>query len=114
MRHSLVRTPLVVLAILSVAVLILYAQSGARGTWTAEVRADNPGVIHLQMQKAMKHSNMGNDFRVNDFRGLDASALKGKNQAVRFDLARDAGTITFTGTFNEGLGHGEFAFSANQ
>jgi hypothetical protein len=112
MKHSWLRTPLVLLAILAVVALV-YAQSNARGTWTAEVRSEDPGTLNLQMQRAMKHSNMGNNFKVADLRGLDAAALKGSNVPVKFDLARDAGTIAFSGTFNEGLGHGEFQFTAN-
>ena len=113
MKHSLLRTPFLVIAILAVVATLVYAQSSARGTWTSEVRSDEPGTINLQMQRAMKHSNMGTNFKVTDLRGLDPAALKGSNIPVKFDVARDAGTIAFTGTFNEGLGHGEFQFTAN-
>jgi hypothetical protein len=113
MKHNLLRTPLLVLAILAVVVTLVYAQSSARGTWTAEVRADESGTLNLQMQRAMKHSNMGNNFKLADLHRLDPTALKGSNTPVKFDLTRDAGTIVFTGTFNDGLGHGEFQFTAN-
>ncbi len=114
MRHNLLRTPLVVLAMCALAVLFVYAQSTSRGTWTADVRSEEPGTLNLQMQRASKHSNMGTNFKVADLHGLDPAALKGSNVPVKFDLARDAGTIAFTGTFNDGLGHGEFLFTANQ
>jgi hypothetical protein len=113
MKHSLLRTPLLVIAILAVVATLVYAQSTGRGTWTAEVRGEEPGTINLQMQRAMKHSNMGTNFKVADLRGLEPAALTGSNVPVKFDLARDAGTIAFTGTFNQGLGHGEFQFTAN-
>jgi hypothetical protein len=113
MKHSLLRTPILVLAILAVVATLVYAQSTARGTWTAEVRSDEPGTVNLQMQRAMKHSNMGSNFKLADLHGLDPAGLKGANTPVKFDLTRDAGTIAFTGTFNEGLGHGEFQFTAN-
>lgn len=96
------------------AVTILYAQSSSRGTWTAEYRSDQPNKLHLQMQRALKHSNMGSDFELTDLRGLEQSALAGTNVPVKFELVRDAGTIAFTGEFDRGLGHGEFNFTANQ
>jgi hypothetical protein len=113
MRNSL-RTVLTGIVLSAIFVSIMYAQSSARGTWTAEFRGDEPDRVHLQMQRAMKHSNMGSDYRLSDFRGLDAAELKGSKAPVKFDLVRDAGTISFTGEFNEGLGHGEFNFTANQ
>jgi hypothetical protein len=97
-----------------VAVTILYAQSSTRGTWTAEYRSDDAGRVHLQMQRTMKHSNMGTEYKLSDLRGLEQSALTGANVPVKFDLVRDAGTINFTGEFNKGLGHGEFTFEVNQ
>jgi len=112
MKHSLLRTPLLVLAILAVVATLVYAQSTARGTWTAEVRSDEPGTLNLQMQRATKHSNMGTNYKVSELNGLDPAALKGSNVPVKFEINRDAGTISFTGTFNEGLGHGEFQFTA--
>jgi hypothetical protein len=98
----------------ALAVTILYAQSGSRGTWTAEFRSDQPSVIHLQMQRALKHSNMGTDYKLTDLHGLDQSALTGSNVPVKFELVRDAGTISFSGEFNQTLGHGEFTFTANR
>ena len=79
-----------------VAVTILYAQSSTRGTWTAEYRSDDAGRVHLQMQRTMKHSNMGTEYKLSDLRGLEQSALTGANVPVKFDLVRDAGTINFT------------------
>jgi hypothetical protein len=95
------------------AVTILYAQSSSRGTWTAEFRGDQPDRIHLQMQRALQHSNMGSDFKLTDFHGLDQATINGSNVPVKFELVRDAGTISFMGEFNKGLGHGEFNFTAN-
>ena len=95
------------------AVTFLYAQSSSRGTWTAEFRSDQPDKIHLQMQRALQHSNMGSDFKLTELRGLDQRTVNAANVPVKFDLVRDAGTISFTGEFNLGLGHGEFTFAAN-
>ena len=113
MKRSL-QTFFLGLTLCALTVTILFAQSSSRGTWTAEYRADQPGKIHLQMQRAMQHSNMGSDFALVDLRGLETAALAGTNVPVKFELVRDAGTISFSGEFDRGLGHGEFNFSANQ
>lgn len=114
MKHSLLRTPLLVLSVLAVVATLVYAQASVRGTWTAEVRSEDNGTLQLNMQRATKHSNMGTNYKLADLHGLDPAALKGSNAPVKFELSRDAGTFNFTGTFNEGLGHGEFQFTANQ
>ncbi len=114
MKHSLLRTPILVLAILAVVATFVYAQSTARGTWSAEVKADDPGNLYLQMQRATRQSNIGSNFKLSELQGLDPTALKGSNVPVKFELKRDAGTFAFSGTFNDGLGHGEFQFTANQ
>ena len=110
MRNFL-RSTLTLIALSAVVVLFAYAQTRTRGTWTAEVQNGKPDTIHLQIQRAQKESNFGNDFQLSDLKGLDAAALKGSNVPVNFSLDRDAGRITFTGTFNQGLGHGELTFS---
>lgn len=111
MKLSSLKAALTGLALSSLLTTFAFAQTATRGTWTAEVKADRPDAIQLEMQQASKHSNFGHDFKLADLPGLQASALNGSNVPVSFTLARDAGTVSFSGTFNKGLGHGEFTFA---
>jgi hypothetical protein len=83
------------------------------GTWTASDKEGRPG--HLGFQLATGgNGNIG--------MGLDRSILVGLTNEqvdsparvpVRFEIVREAGTITFEGTFRNGRGMGEYAFTPN-
>jgi hypothetical protein len=57
---------------------------------------------------------MGHPLSPTELQGLDPAAIHGKDAPVKFSLVREAGTLQFEGTFNEGVGYGEFTFTANQ
>ena len=111
MKLNSLRSVLTLVALCSLLLTVGFAQSDSRGTWTADVSSDNPDSIQLQLQQIQRHSNFGSHFKIAELKGLDPAALNGSNVPVTFTLARDAGTVTFTGTFNKGLGHGEFSFA---
>jgi hypothetical protein len=98
------------LLVVSLFMLASVARADAiRGSWrlTPNIRG-----LGLQLQLNYDHSNWGHTVRADQFRGLDANAMAaGSETPARFQLARDAGTFDFTGTFLDGDGVGRFTFT---
>src|SRR3954466_5116125 len=90
------------------------AQTQLRGTWTAEVSSKRPDKLQLNFFRSSERGQMGQSMEYSELKGLDPSAVQATNVPVKFQLVRDAGTVQLDGTFNKGLGHGEFNFAANQ
>jgi len=84
-----------------------------RGTWTADINKKDPNKIHLNLFRSSERGQMGSSYNISDL-GLTKAIIDGTNVQANFRLQRDAGTVEFSGTFNQGLGHGEFNFTANQ
>src|SRR5438094_3050023 len=89
------------------------------GTWTAELRA---GKVFLQVRTTPPPDwdrsgnrggdwNMGQSFGVDDLSGLPANNDQLTAANVRFDLRREAGTLSFEGSFRDGRGAGLFTFA---
>jgi hypothetical protein len=114
MNRSSFASAIATLAIAPLLTLSAVAQDQLRGTWTAEISSKHPDQLQLNLYRQSKQSQMGNTMNISDFRGLDRASIDAANTPVRFQLVRDAGTVQFDGTFNKGLGHGEFNFSASQ
>jgi hypothetical protein len=85
-----------------------------RGTWTAELADDQSGKLQFHMTCSQDGGSMGHPLNLTELRGLDPAAIHGKHVPVKFTLAREAGSLQFEGTFNEGAGYGEFTFTPNQ
>jgi beta-lactamase regulating signal transducer with metallopeptidase domain len=89
------------------------------GTW--EVRpAKEAGYVYVQMREVSKdgRNNWSNGTRVplDRFEGLSQAVLSGNanaNTPVTFTLRRDAGTFTFKGLFQDGVGAGTYGYTAN-
>lgn len=81
-----------------------------RGVWRAKVDGDR---VHLDlMQDGSRH---GHSFTRADLQGVtDAEINSAAETPVRLTLARDAGTIAMTGTFEAGEGVGRFKFMPNR
>jgi hypothetical protein len=92
----------------------LNAQTQSRGTWTAEAKKDNAEMLQLNLHRAADRMHMSNSVTLSDLQGLDPASVKGSNISVKFQILKDAGTVQFVGSFNQGLGHGEFNFIADQ
>jgi hypothetical protein len=90
------------------------AQTHSRGTWTAEIDRDEPHKVHLNVYRHRHDGLFGQTYEYSELNGLDERTVNGVNQPVAFRIKHDAGTIEFTGEFNQGLGHGEFTFTPNQ
>jgi hypothetical protein len=114
MNRSSFATAIATLAIAPLLTFSAAAQTQLRGTWTAEISSKQPDQLQLNLYRQSKQSQMGNSMNISEFRGLDRASIDAANTPVKFLLVRDAGSVQFDGTFNKGLGHGEFNFTANQ
>lgn len=100
-------------ALAAAAVLITVAAFGEdiRGAWTAS--SEDGDKIYVSMSR--RHNQNGRTMRVADFRGLAASQIQSASSApVQFALNRDAGIVTFEGSFRDGYGGGQFSFAPNR
>ena len=88
------------------------ASADINGAWSGLLQED--GQIHLQLS-ARPHMNIGDTNPIARFDGLTEAAVRApKEQApVTFRLAHEAGTLTFEGTFRDGMGGGQFRFVPN-
>jgi hypothetical protein len=113
--------------------LSVSAQQALTGTWRADAnkRTDKPGKINKEEKEDWDEdeikgdriylsfernnagggkSQMGQTYNFSDLQGLNKQqALSGG--AVKFSLAREAGTIECEGTFTDGKGTGTFRFT---
>jgi hypothetical protein len=81
-----------------------------QGTWTASLQKEHPGRIDFSLQTG-RNDQHGSRFTRSDFAGLSSAEIESKSRVpVRFELEREAGTITFEGTFRDGRGGGDFTF----
>lgn len=97
-------------ALLTLASLSAFAD--VEGTWEGERKSD--GRLHLSMSFG-KHSRTGQTYRIADFEGLGAAQIAAATSTpVTFRLRREAGTITFNGTFDDGEGSGRFTFEPDR
>ena len=85
-----------------------------RGTWTAELSGDQFGKLQFRLTCSQDTGSMGHPLSPSELQGLDPAAIHGKHTPVKFSLVREAGSLEFEGAFNEGVGYGEFTFTANQ
>jgi hypothetical protein len=86
------------------------------GAWSATGSQWNTGrgpatLVQLSL-RAGRHGEVRHSFArlVTDLAGLSVEAVLGPPREVRFDLARDAGTLRFEGRFQSGAGAGNFIF----
>lgn len=100
------------------AILLLTAAAIAdckdRGTWTAEPSSENPSLLQFRFTCSRENGGIDRPLSPSAVAGLDPAAINGSHVPVKFRLAREAGTFDFDGTFNAGVGYGEFTFAANQ
>lgn len=83
------------------------------GAWTASRSAKNPEKIYVNITRGHFHNN-GNTYRISDFSGLTAATIDAATMTpVQFQMRREAGTISFEGTFRNGKGAGQLTFAPN-
>src|SRR3569623_1510155 len=76
-------------------------QKGEPGTWKAYTEGDR-----MYFQFTGNHWNNGHTFMKSEFTNLPSAGGE-------FTLVREAGTMSFNGTFENGLGMGIYKFTAN-
>lgn len=88
-----------------------FALASIEASWTA--RAEKDGRVHLNSSRN-NYNNWGMTFEASEFAGLDRAAMQSEVATpVHFQLKRDAGTMTFEGTFRRGFGAGQLTFEPN-
>ena len=92
------------------------AQNVLTGEWTASIDKDESDRLNLRLDRRTEkggRSNMSAHFDFADLQGLSREQVS-RGGAVRFSLAREAGTIDFEGSFQDGRGSGTFRFTGSQ
>lgn len=103
----------VLLAALVYLLIALPSRADIRATWTASPAEKEPGRIQLQISQGSRN-NLGHRYDLSDLSGLTAAQVDSTVVTpVQFRLVRDAGTLSFEGTFKAGLGAGQLVFTAN-
>ena len=86
---------------------------GFEGSWTAWLSEKRPGVLQFMMQTRNNGQN-GMGFDLSAFDGLtEAQVTSRTRQEVTFTMPREAGTITYEGSFRDGKGAGHFTFESD-
>lgn len=109
------------LIVLVIGSYVIAAQTVQTGTWKASSRTgkdgtEKAGKIQLNFSRdTAKHRNSsnGSSFDLSDLQGLTQSQIAG-DSAVKFSIAREAGTIECEGAFAAGKGSGTYRFTPNQ
>lgn len=96
--------------------VVIVAQTTIIGDWKAEVRSEkNPDKIYLSFERRTERGGRnqnGSSYDYADLQGLSREQAL-SNGAVKFSLAREAGTIECEGKFENGKGAGTFRFTSN-
>jgi len=103
---------ILVVAVTFLLAAALHAES-LRGMWTASTWSVKD-IERIQLNMNREHNNWGQDFKISAFEGLSRAQITSASDVpVKFALRRDAGTISFDGSFRDGEGAGHFTFTPN-
>jgi hypothetical protein len=90
------------------------ASAEIHGSWTATYDEQHEGRLQLSIVRG-GWNHFGSPMKISDFAGLTLAQIESSAQApVQFTLPREAGTVTFEGTFKRGDGAGQFRFEQNR
>ena len=82
------------------------------GAWTASMRDDRD---HINFNITTDHNNQGMTLTLASFTSLTPSQIYATAMTpVRFEMRREAGTISYEGTFRNGKGAGQFTFAPDR
>ncbi len=94
---------------------VIVAQTTLTGEWKAHLDSDKPNRIYLSFERRTEkggRNQHGSSFASTDLQNLSVEQARGSG-AVKFSLAREAGTIECEGSFSNGKGAGTFRFTSN-
>jgi hypothetical protein len=84
------------------------------GAWTASRDEKRPERLYVNITRGHFH-NTGSTYRLSDFSGLTDAAVDAATMTpVQFQMRREAGTLSFEGTFRKGKGAGQLTFAPNR
>jgi hypothetical protein len=90
--------------------MAMAARGDLGGAWTATTGKRPDGRLQLQLHRG--HDNTGQTMKIADFTGLSAAQVASAAATpVTFSLRREAGTVSFEGSFRAGSGSGTFVFA---
>jgi len=98
---------------LVVCLLATSAMAAVDGAWTSSLDQKRSDRIYLQLTQS-PHSNMGMTMPISEIAGLSIAQINATVMTpVTFELRREAGNVSFEGTFRNGKGAGQFTFAPN-
>jgi hypothetical protein len=98
---------------LAVCLYAVSAFANIEGAWTAEADAKRPDHFYIMMTRGRNHQ-MGTTMRLSEFTGLTRAQIDAATSTpVQFQLRREAGNTSFEGSFRNGKGAGQLAFTPN-
>ncbi len=86
------------------------------GEWTAHLSSKDGSRIQLSFTRRSEkggYNQMGDSMKLSDLRGLSGEIAAPTRTDVKFQLSREAGTISLEGFFQGGRGAGLWTFSPN-
>lgn len=99
---------------LAVCLLTTAAYADIDGAWTASTDEKRPDRLYFNITRGKNH-NMGNTMLLSAFTGLTRAQIDATTMTpVTFEMRREAGNITYEGTFRNGKGAGQFVFTPNR
>ncbi|HEX6159454.1 MAG TPA: hypothetical protein VF111_04760, partial [Thermoanaerobaculia bacterium] len=104
----------IVTIIVPILLIAAAAHADIHGSWTASTDEKSAGRMYLQVNRGSR-MNMGTTMNISDFAGLSPAQINaGTSTPVQFELRREAGNVTFDGSFRKGDGAGQFNFVPNR
>src|SRR5579864_8027498 len=102
------------LALVGIFFGVLAAQEMPRGEWRAEFQTGGEQIwLQIHWESFGSNHTWGTDVKVSEVWGLDPNLSIGTHPNVKYELRRDAGTLTFTGDFDKGVGTGKISYAPN-
>lgn len=90
------------------------AMAAVEGAWTASLDEKRPDRMYFNITRGRSHQN-GSTMPIASFSGLTAAQISAATMTlVNFDMRREAGNLSFEGTFRNGKGAGQFTFAPNR
>jgi len=104
-----------VLVVIIIGNYVIVAQTTLTGDWKARLDSDKPNKIYLSFERRTEKGGRNQNGSTYDFKDLQNLSIEqaGGSGAVKFSLAREAGTIDCEGDFNNGKGAGTFLFTSS-